>query len=119
MDRLDERIMKRVETKTGKINETVEALRVQSNQQILDVNARVESVSACLTQQVEKLQETVHDEMLAMSESDDVKIHKLLSDNQKLKDKLSSELKDSTKQIVMQEIDVLKEQLNSENQSSV
>jgi predicted amino acid-binding ACT domain protein len=119
MDRLDERIMKRVETQTGRINESVETLRVQSNQQILDVNARVESVNACVTQQLERLHETVHEEMLAMSESVDVKIHKVLSDNQKLKDKLSSELKDSTKQVVMQEIDVLKEQLHSENQSSV
>jgi hypothetical protein len=66
MDRLDERIMTRVETQTGKINESVETLRVQSNQQILDVNARVESVSACVTQQLEKLHETVHEEMLAM-----------------------------------------------------
>jgi hypothetical protein len=84
---------------------------------MLDVNARVESVNACVTQQLERLHETVHEEKV--SESVEVKIHKVLSDNQKLKDKLSLELKDSTKQVVMQEFDVLKEQLHSENQSSV
>jgi hypothetical protein len=37
MDLLDERIMKRVEKQTGKISETVEALREHANQQILNV----------------------------------------------------------------------------------
>jgi DNA-binding XRE family transcriptional regulator len=108
IDKLNDVIFSRIEKETSKLSEAVASLRKGTQQQIQNVNERVDAVTKGMNEKI-----------VAVSECVNVKLKEQLAENKLTQTKLSKDIEVNTKEMIAKELSAFRNSVAEDNETNV